>query len=830
MRVRLVCVLSTLALALAAAQAADDVIFLHHSVGENWLNNSLRDALVAKSYIDECNEITYGTSMQPDASRPASLGDVPGDNTNMNHWVLWFNDYLGRVKTYDCDDGFNRIIMFKSCFPTSEIWETGVEPGDPFDGYESTVNYKAVYRHPGGAGQTYALDGNTYRPLEDIFAQNPNILFVPVTAPPLDWGSSSDENAHRARLFNNWLKNDWLTSYRQNHPGLNNVAVFDFFDLLAYPDNHPTHPNRLKGEYGGNSGDSHPNDTANAYATQVFATNPNNFLDQAWAAFIGSGCTYAISPTSRSHPAAGGSDSVQVTADAGCAWTAVASDAWLAVSSGGSGTGNGIVQYTVAANPSPNLRTGKLVVAGLDFTVNQAGVLLEPLFFPAGLAQVDPLFQNTYLGLAVLNSGAQSNQVTVAGLDPQGLQRASVDLTPPLGPWHQRAFLSTEVIGEAPEVRAVMLQGKAGPVRGFFLVGDYAMGRLDGAAGRTVEARTLYFPVAQEDVARSTVLFLFNPSPTQAAQAVLKLLDRQGALQKQANRTIASRGCLLENLKQIFDLGGQSADGYVQVASDVNLRGCEFWGDAQSFASLRAQTPSSSGRQYAPHWFVGGNGGDTELRMLNAGPVAVSVRVRAYDDAPTQVGEQQVQIQAGQLWVGRVSSLFAFNTGRLGPADVLSGYLDLEVDAGAPLGVPLAPMFVGAVTFLGNPGRFQSALPLATAGNKETLFLHVAQSPEARWFTGLAVLNTGTQAADVRVRAYGEDGVNTALKEFVLQPGRRLVGLLDDPAFFGRGFKQMKGHFRLSSPQPVMAFALFGDYGSEFLSAVEGQAADDLTF
>ncbi|RLF32869.1 MAG: hypothetical protein DRN07_04030, partial [Thermoplasmata archaeon] len=266
----------------------DDLIFIHHSCGQNWLTNSLHAALLAKDYIDERNDIYYGTDLSPDAGRPDSLAPTPGDSTNMNHWILWFNDYLGGVKTHGCSDGVNRIIMFKSCYPISNIEDNGTEPGDPFSSWQTLANYKAVYRHYNGSGNTYTYNGYTYRPLEDIFAQNPDILFIPVTAPPRHYAptdATNDAEAHRARVFNNWLKNDWLTSYNTNHPGLNNVAVFDWFDVLAYPDNHSSHPNRLRAEYGGESGDSHPNNVANSYSTQVFATNPDNFIDQAWNAF-----------------------------------------------------------------------------------------------------------------------------------------------------------------------------------------------------------------------------------------------------------------------------------------------------------------------------------------------------------------------------------------------------------------------------------------------------------------------------------------------------------------------------------------------------------------
>jgi hypothetical protein len=272
----------------AESQETNDAVFLHHSCGQNWLDNSLNAALVAKGYIDERNDIYYGTSMSPDAGRPSSLGGTPGDNTNMNHWIRWFNDYLLRVRAHGCANGYNRIVMFKSCYPASGVGSDGTEPGNPFSSTQTITNYKAVYRHPGGSGNTYSNGGYIYKPLEDIFAQNPDILFIPVTAPPLHYGPSDATNnaaAHRARVFNNWLKNDWLASYNAAHPGLDNVAVFDWFNILAYPDDHASHPNRLRQEYGGDGGDSHPNAAANAATTAVFATDSNNFLDLAWTAF-----------------------------------------------------------------------------------------------------------------------------------------------------------------------------------------------------------------------------------------------------------------------------------------------------------------------------------------------------------------------------------------------------------------------------------------------------------------------------------------------------------------------------------------------------------------
>ena len=264
--------------------AGNGAVFIHHSCGENWLNSGLHDALLGKDYIDDRNGITYGTEVRPDRGRPASLGPVPGELTDMCHWIPWFNDYFEGIRTHGCRGGFNRIVLFKSCFPNSHVDAAGGEPGDPFSDWRTVANYKAVYRHPGGPGKTYEHDGHVYRPLRDIFAQHPDTLFIPITAPPECWQEASSETAAFARAFNTWLREEWLPGYIRDTK-LRNVAVFDWFDVLAAPASAPSHPNQLRAQYGGNAGDSHPNEAANAHSTRVFAGSSGSFLDKAWAEF-----------------------------------------------------------------------------------------------------------------------------------------------------------------------------------------------------------------------------------------------------------------------------------------------------------------------------------------------------------------------------------------------------------------------------------------------------------------------------------------------------------------------------------------------------------------
>ncbi|MGC9327127.1 MAG: hypothetical protein ACP5I1_05815 [Candidatus Hinthialibacter sp.] len=110
--------------------ADHDFMFIHHSCGQNLLDGGLRTVLIEKDFIDEVNDIYYGDTLSHDPGRPPSLGKVPGDNTNMNHWILWFNDYYEGIRRFDAEDGLNSIIMFKSCYPISNIYENGSLPGN----------------------------------------------------------------------------------------------------------------------------------------------------------------------------------------------------------------------------------------------------------------------------------------------------------------------------------------------------------------------------------------------------------------------------------------------------------------------------------------------------------------------------------------------------------------------------------------------------------------------------------------------------------------------------------------------------------------------------
>jgi all-beta uncharacterized protein len=75
--------------------------------------------------------------------------------------------------------------------------------------------------------------------------------------------------------------------------------------------------------------------------------------------------------TTTTFPASGGSASISVSPrGTNCAWTAVSNAAFLTITQGASGTGEGTVVFAVAANTGPE-RTATLTITGTAIIITQ---------------------------------------------------------------------------------------------------------------------------------------------------------------------------------------------------------------------------------------------------------------------------------------------------------------------------------------------------------------------------------------------------------------------------------------------------------------------------
>jgi hypothetical protein len=80
-------------------------------------------------------------------------------------------------------------------------------------------------------------------------------------------------------------------------------------------------------------------------------------------------CRFAIAPDDQLL-SAGAVDASVAVATNGCAWRAQSNAAWITITSGAAGSGDGVVSYRVASN-SGRTRSGTLTIAGLAHTITQ---------------------------------------------------------------------------------------------------------------------------------------------------------------------------------------------------------------------------------------------------------------------------------------------------------------------------------------------------------------------------------------------------------------------------------------------------------------------------
>ncbi len=128
--------------------------------------------------------------------------------------------------------------------------------------------------------------------------------------------------------------------------------------------------------------------------------------------------TVRISPMAEMFDETGGQGTVDVISPGPCpAWTAVSNDAWITITSGADGDGDGTLSYTVDANPDVPPRSGTMTIAGRTFEVEQAGG-------PAPLIAIDDV-------MVTEGPGAQAS-FTVS-LSPASGQTVSVEYSTEAG-------------------------------------------------------------------------------------------------------------------------------------------------------------------------------------------------------------------------------------------------------------------------------------------------------------------------------------------------------------------------------------------------------------
>ncbi len=232
-----------------AAESPRRLFFLHHSTGRLLIEQGNARQLLNQVNDDRGSDLVLWDHDYNYIGLSDQAGDLLGYNYSIPNddtypeglHILWTTSNAARdslMARYD-------IIAFKSCYPTCDITSEA-----------QLQQYKDWY-----------LD------MRDFFDSHPEKTFIIMSPPPRHRLATTVDQADRARRFATWMTSP---EYLSGHP---NLVGFDFFDLLATPDDDASTRNMLRYEYelSHTSDDSHPNALANQ-------TNAPFFVDVLVAA------------------------------------------------------------------------------------------------------------------------------------------------------------------------------------------------------------------------------------------------------------------------------------------------------------------------------------------------------------------------------------------------------------------------------------------------------------------------------------------------------------------------------------------------------------------
>jgi hypothetical protein len=177
------------------------IFFIHHSTGQIYWDGGMKKTLEDHNYKGVAPWWDGNTDPQ----------DFYSEFSDSEKWAI--------LDKYS-------IIIFKSCFPASDITSD-----------EMLNDYKTWYRQ-----------------LYTIYSQHPDKLFVPMSTPPLLKKNTTKEAAKRALEFEKWLLGEYKNGYKGN-----NLAPFGLHSLLSDNEGY------LKSDFIADPDDNHPN----AYSGEV---------------------------------------------------------------------------------------------------------------------------------------------------------------------------------------------------------------------------------------------------------------------------------------------------------------------------------------------------------------------------------------------------------------------------------------------------------------------------------------------------------------------------------------------------------------------------------
>lgn len=410
----------------------------------------------------------------------------------------------------------------------------------------------------------------------------------------------------------------------------------------------------------------------------------------------------------------------------------------------------------------------------------------------------------TITGIAVVNPNGQEATVTLTAIGADGIAlsgngiRNPVQIKIPAG--QQYAQVTSTIFGgnfPADTTAWIRATSPSDNLTGFFLYLNPTVSFLDGA-DLPARSSDLLFLQLRSDSQYSTEINLVNPSPDTKA-AVHLALHVGTNVPSFADVILPPSGALRFDFASVFGGDALTGDAYLSVGSTTPLAGFEFVRGPGDLLGLNA-IPVAPGTKtiYFPQMAVL-DPFRTELVIVNTGDSATVLTLKAHQIdgelyGPSDLGNNPVTrpLQAHGIVRLDVAQLFGFRG-----SSYKEGWMEVE-SSSTEIAATAGYLVPGSNSYASVAGSAQ--------GRTRALFSHLATS--FPFFTGVALLNSGSLTANVRIVAEKQDGTFLGAYTTSLRPGQRLSKLVHE--LIKASANQAGGLVWVSSDVPIHAISLFG--------------------
>jgi hypothetical protein len=525
--------------------------------------------------------------------------------------------------------------------------------------------------------------------------------------------------------------------------------------------------------------------------------------------------TPPLSAQAASVAASAGGGSVQVNAAAGSAWLAFSNAAWITITNGASGSGSGVVSFTIAAN-SGGARSGTIDIGGQTFTIYQESGSASGLSFAGSMPQV-------------ASAGGWDTSLTVVNLgSTPGEARLNFFGDSGGSPWLPFTYTQQPAAGttlgatfdETLAAGASFLLDTTGPVTQTNAEGWSQLmtsGDINGFAifTYTPNGQAATVPLDRRNAA-SYLLAFENTGAVSTGLAIANLAASAAnvnvVIRDDTGAQIGQGGSI--NLPALGHTSFMLTDPTYGFPKTANVRGTvEFdtpQGGQISVMGLRANAiPNSSGFAVTslpalagvgtgggtfPH-FVSSGGWQTTFTLVNTGSTAATVNLSFIGDSGSAVS-----LPLSFPQTGTVSTASSVNKSI--PAG--GSLMVVAQDLGGPITTSGSAVF----TTTGNVGGF-AVFRYDPTGQEAVVPLQAANAPSyilvfdntGILLTGLAIANFAAQPANVSVIMRNDTGAQIGTGSISLPAHGHTSFMLTDTSNGGWAFTaNMRGTVEFVTP------------------------------